>query len=344
MTSATAGDAEALLEEAARRADARGAAAGAAFARALAGSMRIWRDAGTSEEGEQLARAALPLLEAEQDHAALAQTWFALANGAYNSSGRWDDIVEAAAMARRYETLVGRPHHRTDGLCAMGLMLGSCPVAEALDRLDALDDAPFVDLTRAVLLAMDDQIAEARVLAEVAELRSRELGSGEADPEIGEIESLSGNHVAAATRFGLWRDLQAERGALAGVGTYSGLQGRELCLAGRYEEAEEHAVPAVDRGDEQPFGWQVSALLSSHRGDHDVAERFARAALAFFRKTHSTKWQADAHCDLAEVLEGACRRDEAIAAWQEALDRYERKGVVPLARCVRERLAALEPA
>ena len=32
------------------------------------------------------------------------------------------------------------------------------------------------------------------------------------------------------------------------------------------------------------------------------------------------------------------------AAWQEALDRYERKEIVPLARGVRERLAALEPA
>ena len=43
------------------------------------------------------------------------------------------------------------------------------------------------------------------------------------------------------------------------------------------------------------------------------------------------------------MLEAAGRRDEAIAAWHEALDRYERKGVIPLARRVRERLASLEP-
>jgi hypothetical protein len=45
----------------------------------------------------------------------------------------------------------------------------------------------------------------------------------------------------------------------------------------------------------------------------------------------------------SEVLEAAGRRKDALAAWQEALDRYDRKGIVPLARGVRERLASLEP-
>jgi tetratricopeptide (TPR) repeat protein len=54
----------------------------------------------------------------------------------------------------------------------------------------------------------------------------------------------------------------------------------------------------------------------------------------------SLAWQADAWCQLAEVLEVAGRRDDAIDAWREALDRYERKGIIPLARRVRERLAA----
>ena len=54
-------------------------------------------------------------------------------------------------------------------------------------------------------------------------------------------------------------------------------------------------------------------------------------------------WQGDAWCELAEVLEAAGRRDDAIDAWREALDRYERKGIIPLARRVGERLAALQP-
>jgi class 3 adenylate cyclase len=338
----TAGEAALLLEQAAERADAAGDVAGAAYARAVAAQSRGWMGVGTNDESEQLALAAIPLLEAEEDHAALARTWYSLANGAYNGKGQWDKIVEAAEMARRYETLVGRPHHRTDGMSAMSLMLGSCPVPEALVRMDALGDFPIVDLSRAILLAMDDRIAEARVLAEAAEARTLEFGIRGADPEIGEIESLSGNHEAAAARFGIWREFQAEVGALAGVTTYSGFQGRELCLAGRYDDAEPYAAPDFDP-DDKPDQWQVAALVRSHRGDHEVAELFARGAVSFFDGTQSAKFQADAYCDLAEVLEAAGRRDEAVAAWSEALERYDRKGVIPLARRVRERLASLQP-
>ena len=53
--------------------------------------------------------------------------------------------------------------------------------------------------------------------------------------------------------------------------------------------------------------------------------------------------QGEALSDLAEVLEAAGRRDEAAAALREALERYERKPVIPLARRTRERLAALQP-
>jgi len=165
-------------------------------------------------------------------------------------------------------------------------------------------------------------------------------------PEIGEIESLSGDHDAAAEQFGLWYDLMIQRGTTAGAETYSAWQGRELCLAGRYAEAEQHAVPTREHppsDTDEPIRQQVAALVSAHRGDHAAAERFAREALASFQKTDSPKFQGDTYCDLAEVLEAAGRRDEAIAAWNEALDRYEGKGIVPLVRRVRERLAALDP-
>jgi len=43
------------------------------------------------------------------------------------------------------------------------------------------------------------------------------------------------------------------------------------------------------------------------------------------------------------VLEAAARHEEAAAALRAALDRYERKPIIPLARRTRERLAALQP-
>jgi class 3 adenylate cyclase len=343
-----AGEVVVLLERAARRADARADAAGAAFARSLAGHMRVWTGKGSAEEAEQLALAALPLLEERHDHARLAQTWYALANGAYNNGLRYEQLVTAAETARRYETLVGRPHQRSNSLISMGLFLGPLPVDEALLRLDALDPTAYVDLSRAILLAMSDRFGEARTLAAEAAERARELGGGSADPEIGEIDSLCGDHAAAAERYGRWYEMCVARGSLAGASTYSALQRRELCLAGRYEEADRLAGRAGELLDshgpvEPTVVLQVDALIAAHRGDHVTSEDRAREALARYHESDSLKFQGDAYCDLAEVLEAAGRREDAIAAWEEALDRYERKGIVPLARRVRERLGALEP-
>jgi hypothetical protein len=54
--------------------------------------------------------------------------------------------------------------------------------------------------------------------------------------------------------------------------------------------------------------------------------------------------QGHAFCDLTEVFELIGRENEAARALRQALDRYERKEVIPLAEHVHERLAALEPA
>jgi tetratricopeptide (TPR) repeat protein len=89
---------------------------------------------------------------------------------------------------------------------------------------------------------------------------------------------------------------------------------------------------------------QAQALVLSARGDHASAEKLAREAVTISEQTDNLEGQADAHYDLAEVLEAAGRREDAITAWQDSLDRYERKGIIPLARRVRERLAASQPA
>jgi tetratricopeptide (TPR) repeat protein len=88
---------------------------------------------------------------------------------------------------------------------------------------------------------------------------------------------------------------------------------------------------------------QAHALVNSARGKHTEAVRLAEEAVGWWSRTDSLPRQGEAHCDLAEVLEAAGRRDHATAALREALDRYERKGIIPLARRVRERLAAIQP-
>jgi tetratricopeptide (TPR) repeat protein len=208
------------------------------------------------------------------------------------------------------------------------------------------------DLMRATLVAMSGRIEEARALAGAAEAHARELGGDigaiPTDPDIAEIESLAGDHQAAAERLTVWCGLVAEHGWSSGVGYYLGFLARELCLAGRYEEAAQRVAEAREVDERSPaaqFVWrQAAALVGSHRGEHVDAERLAREGLTHIEQTDSLQAQADAYFDLAEVLEAAGRRDEAIEAWSEALDRYERKGIVPLSRRVRERLAELQPA
>jgi hypothetical protein len=64
--------------------------------------------------------------------------------------------------------------------------------------------------------------------------------------------------------------------------------------------------------------------------------------MALYDSTDGIYGQGDARVDLAEVLELAGRPDEATALLHEALDRYECKEALVLARRARERLAALQ--
>jgi tetratricopeptide (TPR) repeat protein len=125
--------------------------------------------------------------------------------------------------------------------------------------------------------------------------------------------------------------------------------GRVLGALGRPDEAEALAHKGRELGDPddvwtQALWRQTLALVHSARGQHAEAVRLAEEAVEWFSRTDSLLRQGDAQCDLAHVLGAAGRRDEAIEAWRDALDRYERKEIVPLVARVRERLAALEPA
>jgi class 3 adenylate cyclase/tetratricopeptide (TPR) repeat protein len=346
MSHFAARDAEPLLERAALRADARADAVGAALARGLAAQMRLWTGEGTAEEAEELLCAALPLLEEREDHAGLARTWYSLADGPYSFDGRWEQVMRAADLARSYEVLAGRPHQGSSRLYALGLVCGPRPIVEALEHIDALDQSIGVDRYRPTVLAMCDRIDEARELALTREEYAQKLGGTESH-QLAEIESLAGNHRASAEWLGRMYDWVRERD-LGDLGFYSAWQVRELALAGRYEEAAEvwSARPREQRDEAhgQALWRTAAAQVASHGGEHAEAERLVREALTLIRATDSPKQQGDVYCDLADVLAAAGRRDEAIAAWHEALERYERKGVIPLARQVRERLASLEPA
>jgi tetratricopeptide (TPR) repeat protein len=193
---------------------------------------------------------------------------------------------------------------------------------------------------------MLDRFDEAVPLARESNERQRELdGRRIGEIRLAEIARMAGDHRAAAVHLQTLCAWLEEREQYGLLGTYVCLLGRELCALGRFDEAEPLARRGRELATDDTDGdlWrQVQARVLAHRGEHAEAERYAREALAVTAKTDDLAWQGDAWWDLAEVLEAAGHRDKAIEAWREALDRYERKEIIPLTRSVRARLSALQ--
>jgi tetratricopeptide (TPR) repeat protein len=266
-----------------------------------------------------------------------------------NARGRWVDAARASEQALEHARLAGQ--QRT-GLfwIELALALGPTPAAEALDQLDRLlpaTPAPYSLLTRAWLLAMLDRFDEAVSLARESNERQIELDGWQiGEIRLAEIARMAGDHETAARHLETACAWMEEREQLGLLQTYVSLLGRELCALGRFDEAEPLARRGRELvGDDPRAGdqlWrQVQARVLAHRGEHAEAERLAREAVAGHEQTDNLTFQGDAWCDLAEVLAAAGRDEEAAAALAEALERYERKGNIPLARQARARLSAL---
>ena len=339
----------AIAEAAVRRVQASGDEAGTALARSVQGEIRMWLGECSADEVERLAREAVPLLEAAGDEEGLMHAWLALGQVA-NMRCRYGDWAEAAEQAVVHARAVG-PNNQTWGL-GVALAAGPRPAAEALEVFDTLlseEPHPTDLIQRGVMLAMLDRIDEAWAVALPAREHARELGWIFGDGQVAEIAFLAGDDAAAAEYLRDACDALEASGNTAVLSSYAPLLGRFLCTLGRHDEAEPLVAKGRELGDPedvltQTIWRQTDALLRSHRGDHSEAERLARESVEWAERSDSPVNQGDALSVLAEVLETAGRREDAITAWQQMLDRYEQKGIIPLARRTRERLAALDPA
>ena len=203
-------------------------------------------------------------------------------------------------------------------------------------------------LFRAWFLAMLGRFDDAWPLAEQSYARyGEQAGSWVGDWIMAEIAALADDHEDASRRLTNVCEWLEASGQLGFLSTYAPMLGRELCALGRYDEAAETARlgrQAVEEHDiaAQALWRQVQARVDASRGEHAEAEPLAREAVEMLAETDALPAQGDALFDLAEVLDAAGRRDEAVAALRRALECYERKQLVPLAHRTRERLAAHE--
>jgi tetratricopeptide (TPR) repeat protein len=274
------------------------------------------------------------------------QVWLALSRGA-NARCHYADWAEAAERAITH----ARTTNTSDSTYGLGVALatGPRPADEALATYDALlSEQPHPNdlLLRGVLLAQVDRVDEAWAVALTAEERARELGWEFGCTWLSHIALVAGDDIRAAQHLREACDLYEAGGNTPVLSTQAPLLGRVLCALGRHEEAEQLAAQGRELGDPddvltQTLWRETEALVQSHHGEHTAAVQLAREAVGFAEATDALQLQAEALECLAEVLQAAGSRDEALSTWEKALERYERKGVVPLARRVRGRLAAL---
>jgi tetratricopeptide (TPR) repeat protein len=230
---------------------------------------------------------------------------------------------------------------------------GSTTVPECIAWLEGLpagaERNQFVRAYRAWSLAKLGRFDEARAILDEARTQQSERGGGTLLANLLAFESVSVELLAGdaerAAEFGTeglrMHEELGDRGYRAAAAT--GLA-RALYALDRIGDAE----VCIDRaagyhGDVfARQGWrQMKALLLARRGEHVEAETLAREAVALADATEMLDEQGEAYADLAEVLRLGGRRDEEVVALGHALERYERKGNLVMARRTRERLAEL---
>jgi tetratricopeptide (TPR) repeat protein len=202
-------------------------------------------------------------------------------------------------------------------------------------------------LLRAVLVAMLGRFDEAWTLAREANDRLRALRGDTEEIWLAEIAELAGDYEVAADHFRRSFEPMQSRGIRGVLSVLGPELARVLCARRRQEAAEPLAhlgrqLPSEDDVWPQLAWRQAQALVDAASGKHADAERLAREAVAIAELTDGLNFQGGALSDLGEVLVAAGRTDEAAAAVEQALERYERKKNLAMVARARARLAELQ--
>jgi tetratricopeptide (TPR) repeat protein len=305
---------------------------------------------GVADELAELLERAIPVFQAARDDRALYIGYSALGNVAVMRAqmDAWRDAEEQAfAHAQR----AGLVHHLEMGR-AMARFFGTTPASELLAWLDEEQargvPAHYLRRHRALALAMLGRFDESRaLLAELhAELADRgggiSLGTAMGQDGI-LVELLAGDYATAAELGEEACKLLDEVGEKAILSTVAGRLAQALYALDRLDEAESWAGRAAELGASddamtQMLWRQVRAKLLARRGESEEGESLAREALAIGEQTDMLNMQGDARMDLGDVLVLTGRSDEAVAAFEQAIERYERKENLVSTQYARDRL------
>ena len=324
---------------------------GEALARVVAAARRSQFAARSRvDELEALARAALPLLEQAGDHAGLVHVWYAL-----GSASRTPRPLRGLGAGSRAGAppRAGSPASRRETLLRLGLALATgrgrrtrrCDVRRLDDGRCHASRCPCLAAGRARPAREARPLRRGMAHRARASERERELRRAR-DTRLAEIATLAGDHERG--RAICARSATCSRSAASAAtsrhtrrSSAVAVRARPLRRGRAAGAARPRARRRAATSGAQALWRQVQARVS--RTAANTPRRSgsrARRSRSSSRPT-ALNYQGDALCDLAEVLAAAGRTDEAAAALEQALERYERKKNLAMVAQVRPRLEEL---
>ena len=316
---------------------------------------------GEDPEGTLLqdVEAAVKEFEREEDHMGLIRASHLLLLMHW-TAGRHGAAEQAALKTIEHARAVGDRTREIRILPALATCstYGPTPVEEAaalcahlLEEVggDQKADA-LIRASLARLEAMRGNFDEARQLYRRSRSTLEEFGwnlfAALTSIDSGAVELMAKDPVSAESE--LRRDFErldamGERNYIATTAAYLAFA---LLLQGRYEEADgfvtfSETTAAPDDLTSQFLWRQFRSRLLSIDDKHEEAIAMARRAVELTDETEETESQGNSRLDLAHVYARAGMIGEAEAAFREAQERFERKGIVVLVDDVRRRLEAL---
>jgi class 3 adenylate cyclase/tetratricopeptide (TPR) repeat protein len=297
--------------------------------------------------------------EAADDDVGLTLAWRLLA-AIHGTAGRYTEArvaIQGVIVAAR-KTGDGRAAARGSIAYAVLSLHGDTPVADAIHECEALarDVAgermaeAVIGLIRGLLLAMVGRSEEATRLATESRRVLVDLGpsvtASTTSIETSRIAFLGGDPAAAD------RALSRDLVELEAIGeryfrsTIAGLHSRARLALGDVDGAAASAaltrsLADPDDNEAQILWRQAEANVLLARGRGTEAEALAREAVELTTGTVDLVLRADALADLAAILAGIGRGNEAGPPLQEALDLYRRKGASVAADATLAAIAAV---
>ena len=313
-------------------------------------SGRVWPDVSVAEL-RRVADACIAVFERHRDDRGLAFAW-RLHAGASNTEGRLADYEASLGRALEHARRAGDHFDETLTAYDLGIVLtlGPTPVPEAIRRCNEIVDHAPDD--RAIEMAMSHPLAHlrahlgefepARQLAarcrEIAAQNGQETTAAFMTEVAWDVESLAGDHEAARRVVSEGRDWFAARGEPHPL--LEAFLARSQAALGLDVAIERLAIEAAGQS-----GWRRAVIYAAmaraevNAGNLAAAERHARSAVEILATTEVITWHAEARVVLGDVLRAAGRRDEADAAFRQALDLYHQKGSIVGERTAAARLA-----